>query len=266
MSIVIHGNNFVELQQGQVVKNVTESSGDTVTIKFNRRYFLANQYFSYIRQLIENGHIVTPSVNQNITPTSWLKVWKHFTNNQEARVMCCTCNQRRATVGGHAVLGNQYPRAGRGLNSVFIIPICGRCNRQNRNLNITRDIRAVKLFDYYSNYGKSFITGEEKYGIRITHIEISQRTLQKIQNNEINGNADYGNIDQPVIAGQQGRQGRQEPQAGQARMPYYNNGNADYGNIDQPVIAGQQGRQGRQEPQAGQARRPVYYNNRNAYR
>lgn len=227
MSIVIHGNNFVGLQQGQVVQNVINSAGDTIMIKFNGRYFVANQYLSYIRQLIENGHIIDPLVNQNITPTSWLKVWKHFTNNQEARVMCCTCNQRRATVGGHAVLENQDPRARRGFNSVFIIPICGRCNGQNENLNITRDIQAVKLFDYYSNYGESFITSEEEHGIRITHIEISQRVLQQIQNNEINGNADYGNIERQGRAGQQGRQGRHEPQAGQARRPlYYNNRNA----------------------------------------
>lgn len=226
MSIVIHGDNFVELHQGQVVQNVNGSKKDTIMIKFNERYFVANQYLSYISQLIDKGHIIIPSVNQNISPTSWLKVWKHFTDNREEGVMCCTCNQRRAKVGGHAVLGNQYPRARRGLNSVFIIPICKRCNRQNGSLNITRDIRAVKLFDYKNNYGESFITIEEEHSILITHIEISQRVLQQIQNNEINGNAHYGNIDQRGRVGPQGRQGRYEPQAGQARLPYYNNRNA----------------------------------------
>ncbi len=230
MSIVIHGDNFVGLRRGQAVENVIKSSGDTVTIKFNGRYFVANQYLLYISQLIENGHIITPSVNQNITPTSWLKVWEHFTDNREEGVMCCTCNQRLASVGGHAVLENQGSGAKRGVNSVFIIPICGSCNGQTGNLNITRDIQAVKLFNYYNyhnNYGESFITSEEEHGIQITHIEILQQVLKQIKDNEINGNAHYGNIERQGRAGQQGRQGRQEAQAGQARRPlYYNNKNA----------------------------------------
>lgn len=222
MSIVIHGNNFIKLQQGQVVQNVINSAGDTITIKFNGCYFVPNQYLSYVRQLIVNGHIIAPPVNQGITPNSWLKVWKHFTNNQEARVMCCVCNERTARVGGHAILENQARRVGRASNSVFIIPICRRCNRQNRNLNITRDIKAVKLFDYYNNYGERFITHYKEHEIQITRIEILRQILQQIQNTEQNGNVHYGHIElqgREGQEGQQGRQGRQQPQAGQARMP-----------------------------------------------
>ena len=224
MSVVIHGDNFIELQQGQAVHNVDGSAGDTIIIKFNGHYFVPNQYSSYVRQLITNRHIVVPQVSQNITPSSWLGVWRHFTNqNPIERVICCACNERRATVGGHAVLGNQNREVEHGSNSVFIIPICGRCNGQNENLNINRDIQAVKLFDYYNGYyGDSFITDNE-YRIRITHIEISQQILQQLQDTEQDAGAHYGEIDQQGREGQagqegqRGRQGRQEPQAGQAR-------------------------------------------------
>lgn len=231
MSIVIHGNNFVNLQQGQFVQNVNGSAGDTITIKFNGYYFVPNQYYPYVRQLIRDACIINLEINHNIIPNSWLKVWKHFTNNTERNVVCCTCGIRNATVGGHVILNNpgQISRINRGSNSVFIIPICGVCNGQNRNLTIFRNIRGVKLFDYYSSYGEEFILESEEHGIRITHIYIEPPILQHIQNVEANGNANYGHIERNGREGQMGQQGRQEqqPQAGQARRYlYYNNPNA----------------------------------------
>lgn len=207
MSIVIHGNNFVPLQQGQEVQNVINSSGDDIMIKFNDHYFVPGQYLLYVEQLIQNNYTLSPSVNENINPNTWLKMWKHFTNYQQGNVVCCACGQRRANVGGHVILHNQQQnrRVNAGANSVCIIPICGRCNSQDANLTINTNIQAVKLFDYYNSYGEQFITYEEEHQIQITHIRLSQRILRHIQNVERNGNAFYGQIERQ---GRHGRQGR----------------------------------------------------------
>lgn len=237
MSIVVHGNNFVNLQQGQAVQNVISSSDDHINIYFNGRYFVSGQYWTYVRQLMENRHIIDPPVNQGINPSSWLNVWRHFTDNQEENVMCCTCNRRHAEVGGHVILENQGQNrvVGVGDNSVCIIPICKVCNGQNVNLNIRRDIRAVRIFDYYNSYGEVFVTEYEEHMLRITHIEISQQILQRIQDIIIGKYAHCGHIERQGRLGQEGQEG-------------------------------QQGRRGREQPQAGQARRPLYYNNPNARR
>lgn len=235
MSIVIHGNNFAELRHGEIVQNVNDSANDNPIIKFCGHYFTPHQYSLYAEQLIRDGYDIDPLINQNITPNSWINVWKHFTNNHN-NVGCCTCNKEYATVGGHAVLRNQERRVRHGSNSVFIIPICEKCNGQNENLQIRGDIQAVRLFDYYNDYGEKFITHIEEHGIQITHKEILPRVLQHIQEVERNGHARYGEVlreGREGREGQHGRQGRIEqqqepPQAGQARRPrlYYNNPNA----------------------------------------
>lgn len=234
MSIVIHGNNFTHLNQGRVVQNVIGSTDDKIMIKFDGHYFVPGQYKLYTDRLTEKGYAIVPPINQNANVNNWLGIWANFTENR-MDVMCCTCGQRPAKVGGHIILENnqaQNRRVAYGLNSVFIIPICEICNGQNGNLIINRDIDAVKLFDYHHSYGEKF-SPFTNHDIQSMCLLIPRQILRDIEENEINGNANYGEIVR------QGKQGQQE----------------------------QQGRQGRiGQPQAGQPRRHIYYNNPNARR
>lgn len=112
------------------------------------------------------------STNDPGSGTGWLGQWKNATGTQGV-VYCCVCN-RKASVGGHIVLGDGQNTAHAptdaasltGGNRVFIVPLCGTCNNSNNTgaMQVRNATQILHLcaFNVDPRYDESRLTADSE--------------------------------------------------------------------------------------------------------
>ncbi len=87
----------------------------------------------------------------------WLELWETETGLYNYNGNCCACNTRRATLGGHIVLGDgtatgMASKKAEDLvegNRVFLAPLCSTCNAQTRVLTAQFDVPVLNLCAFF---------------------------------------------------------------------------------------------------------------------